>query len=72
MKIPSYLFQATLCATQARQTQQRANTEANILPRMEGVVKDAQAMYRYLIERGYSGEEISLYGHSLGGTIALE
>ena len=41
-------------------------------PTIEGVIKDAFAMYEYLIQRGYKGGDISLYGRSLGGGIALE
>ncbi len=39
----------------------------------DSIVTDAKAMYDYLIEkRGYKGEDISLYGHSLGGAVAIE
>ena len=41
-------------------------------PTVEGVVKDAQAMYRYLIKKGFSSSDISIYGRSIGGAIALE
>ena len=41
-------------------------------PTVEGVIKDALAMYKYLIDRGFKSEEISLYGRSIGGAIALE
>ena len=41
-------------------------------PSVEGVITDAQAMYKYLIERGDKPEDISLYGRSIGGAIALE
>lgn len=41
-------------------------------PTIEGVIKDAFAMYECLLQRGYKGEDISLYGRSLGGGIALE
>jgi fermentation-respiration switch protein FrsA (DUF1100 family) len=41
-------------------------------PSLEGVVEDALAMYDYLIQRGFKEENISLYGRSLGGGIALE
>jgi len=29
-------------------------------------------MYKYLLERGYKAEDISVYGRSIGGAIALE
>lgn len=41
-------------------------------PTISGVIKDAFAMYKYLIDRGYEPENISLYGRSLGGAIVLE
>ena len=41
-------------------------------PTIEGVINDAVAMYDYLIQRGYKAENISLYGRSIGGAIALE
>ena len=41
-------------------------------PTVEGVIKDALAMYKYLIDRGFKPEEISLYGRSIGGAVALE
>lgn len=41
-------------------------------PSIDGVIKDAEAMYAYLIRRGYKSKDISLYGRSLGGAIALE
>lgn len=41
-------------------------------PTISGVIKDAFAMYKYLIDRGYKRENISLYGRSLGGAVALE
>ncbi len=41
-------------------------------PTIQGVIKDAYAMYKYLIERGFKPNDISLYGRSLGGAIALE
>ena len=41
-------------------------------PTVEGVIKDALAMYKYLIDRGFKPEDISLYGRSIGGAIALE
>lgn len=41
-------------------------------PTIEGVVKDAHAMYKYLIDEGCKPEDISLYGRSIGGAIALE
>lgn len=42
------------------------------IPTVEGVIKDAFAMYEYLLWRGYKAEDISVYGRSLGGAIALE
>ena len=41
-------------------------------PSTEGVITDAQAMYKYLLERGYKAEDISVYGRSIGGAVALE
>lgn len=41
-------------------------------PSYEGVINDALAMYQYLIDNGYKDEDISLYGRSLGGAVALE
>lgn len=38
----------------------------------EGVVEDAKAMYDYLIQKGFKSENITIYGHSLGGAIAIE
>ncbi len=41
-------------------------------PSTKGVITDAQAMYKYLISRDYKPENISVYGRSIGGAIALE
>jgi len=41
-------------------------------PTVEGTIKDALAMYNYLLEKGYKAENISVYGRSIGGAIALE
>lgn len=41
-------------------------------PTQEGVIIDAISMYNYLINQGYKPENISLYGRSLGGAVALE
>jgi len=41
-------------------------------PTRIGVIKDAVAMYDFLIEKGYSNNEISIYGRSIGGAIGLE
>ena len=41
-------------------------------PTMEGVIIDALAMYKYLIAKGFKAEDISVYGRSIGGAIALE
>ena len=41
-------------------------------PTMEGVIIDAQAMYKYLIDKGFKAEDISVYGRSIGGAISLE
>ena len=41
-------------------------------PTVEGVITDAQAMYKYLIDRDCNPEDISVYGRSIGGAIALE
>lgn len=41
-------------------------------PTSEGVIVDALAMYQYLLDKGYKPENISVYGRSLGGAIALE
>lgn len=38
----------------------------------ESVVKDAEVMYDHLIQRGFKPENITVYGHSLGGAIAIE
>lgn len=39
---------------------------------LEGAIIDAQAMYKYLTDRGFKASDISLYGRSIGGAIALE
>lgn len=41
-------------------------------PSCNGLITDALAMYRYLIDKGYRSEDISVYGRSLGGAVALE
>lgn len=41
-------------------------------PSVEGTVIDAQAMYKYLLDKGFKAGDISLYGRSIGGAIALE
>jgi fermentation-respiration switch protein FrsA (DUF1100 family) len=42
-------------------------------PNEEGVYRDAEAAYRYLTEqRRFSPEQIILYGHSLGGAVAVD
>ena len=41
-------------------------------PSIEGVITDAQAMYKYLIDKGFKPEDISIYGRSIGGAIGLE
>ncbi len=41
-------------------------------PSGKGVIQDALSMYKYLIDKGYKPENISLYGRSLGGAVALE
>ena len=41
-------------------------------PSIEGVITDAQAMYKYLLDKGYKSENVSIYGRSIGGAIALE
>lgn len=41
-------------------------------PTIEGVIKDAESMYEFLIQRGFKPENISVYGRSIGGAIALE
>ena len=41
-------------------------------PTIHGVITDAVAMYDFLIKRGYKPEDISVYGRSIGGAIALE
>lgn len=38
----------------------------------ESVVKDAEVMYDYLIQKGFKPENITVYGHSLGGAVAIE
>lgn len=39
----------------------------------DGVIEDAKAMYDYLIEKkGCTPNDISLFGHSLGGAIAIQ
>ena len=42
------------------------------VPTSNGLITDAIAMYDYLIKRGYKSEDISVYGRSLGGAVALE
>ena len=41
-------------------------------PTIEGVINDALATYDFLIERKISPENISVYGRSIGGAVALE
>lgn len=41
-------------------------------PSCKGIITDALSMYQYLISSGYKPENISLYGRSLGGAVALE
>ncbi len=41
-------------------------------PSCKGLITDALAMYQHLINNGYKGEDISLYGQSLGSAVALE
>lgn len=41
-------------------------------PTIEGTINDAISMYDFLIEKGYKSENISLYGRSIGGAVALE
>lgn len=41
-------------------------------PTQEGVIIDALSMYNHLLEKGYKPENISIYGRSLGGAVALE
>lgn len=41
-------------------------------PTRKGVIIDAQAMYQYLIQRGLTSNDISIYGMSIGGAIGLE
>lgn len=41
-------------------------------PSGKGVIQDALSMYKYLTDKGYKPENISLYGRSLGGGVALE
>ena len=38
----------------------------------ESVVQDAEIMYNHLIQQGFKPENITIYGHSLGGAIAIE
>ena len=39
----------------------------------DGIVSDAEAMYDYLVtEKGCSPDDISLFGHSLGGAVAIQ
>ena len=41
-------------------------------PTRSGVIIDAQSMYKYLIQRGFTSNDISIYGMSIGGAIGLE
>lgn len=41
-------------------------------PSEKSVVDDAEAMYNYLIKKGYKPEDIIVYGHSLGGAIGIQ
>ena len=41
-------------------------------PTREGVISDSLNMYNYLIDKGFKGKNIILYGASLGGPIACE
>ncbi|MBI1859162.1 MAG: alpha/beta hydrolase [Candidatus Melainabacteria bacterium] len=38
----------------------------------ESVIEDAKAMYSYLLDQGYKPEDVTVYGHSLGGAIGIE
>ena len=67
-------------------TEMQENVNANVLivdyrgygkssgkPSREGVIKDARAMYEYLIkEKRINGSNISVFGKSMGGAIAVE
>ena len=41
-------------------------------PSESSVYKDAQASWDYTISRGYKASQVVIYGHSLGGAIAIE
>lgn len=41
-------------------------------PSESNVYTDAQTAWNYLIQRGYKSEQILIYGHSLGGAIAID
>ena len=41
-------------------------------PSESSVYKDAEASWDYAISRGYKASQIVIYGHSLGGAIAIE
>jgi len=41
-------------------------------PSEEGLYEDARAAWRYLIERGFSREQIILFGRSIGGAVAVK
>lgn len=38
----------------------------------EGLVDDHEAGYQYLIDQGYTSKDISIFGHSAGGAIAVQ
>lgn len=47
--------------------------ESDGSPNEQGLYKDAQAVWRYLTEsRGVPGDQIILFGRSLGGAVAIE
>ena len=41
-------------------------------PNESSVYTDAQAAWNYLVQKGYQPNQIMLYGHSLGGAIAID
>ncbi len=41
-------------------------------PTSHGLITDAVAMYDFLINKGFKKDDISVYGRSLGGAVALE
>jgi len=49
----------------------RGYGKSNGVPTERGLYQDALGAYDFLIEKGYTGDDIILYGRSLGGAVAI-